>query len=117
MSQSSLTTSVQQTLEQEAKTLAISLANALSASSLPDKEKAALAALLPEMRLDQLAQFAEVLENSVEQAVKAEIADLVASMRSVLEKYAAIQAENDNDFMTGIAGIVEDLRKTDRSST
>lgn len=103
-------------LIEEARVLAISLAESLAASSMPEQEKAAWAALLPEMRLDQLSRFAAALDASVAQAAKAEVADVVAKMRSVLEKYAAMQSEADNNFMTGIAKMVEDLRKAERAA-
>jgi hypothetical protein len=101
-------------LQQEARVLAISLAQLLAASSLPEDQKAAWAALIPEMRLDQLWRFAAVLDASVEQAAKAEVAHVTQQFRTVLEKYAAMQSQADNDFMKGIAGLVEDLRKAER---
>jgi hypothetical protein len=103
-------------LLEEARELAISLAESLAASSMPEQEKAAWAALLPEMRLDQLSRFAAALDVSVAQAAKAEVADVVRKMRTVLEKYAAQQSEADNEFMTGIAKMVEDLRKAERAA-
>lgn len=102
-------------LQQEARNLAALLAEALAASSLPDSQKAAWAVLIPEMRLDQLSRFATVLDGAVEKAAKAEVADVLQSIRTVLEKYAAIQAEADNEFTQGIAGLVEDLRKAERA--
>ena len=104
-------------LVEEARLLAISLAESLAASSMPEQEKAAWAALLPEMRLDQLSRFAVALDSSVAQAAKAEVADVVKKMRTVLEKYAAMQSEADNTFMTGIAKMVEDLRKAERAAS
>lgn len=103
-------------LVEEARLLAISLAESLAASNMPEQEKAAWAALLPEMRLDQLSRFAVALDASVAQAAKAEVADVVSKMRAVLEKYAAMQSEADNTFMTGIAKMVEDLRKAERAA-
>lgn len=100
-------------LEREARILAVSLAEALAASSLPTDQKAAWATLLPEMRLDQLSQFAQVLDASVSQAVRAEIQDVLRDVQKVLDKYAAIQAQADSDFMKGISGIVEDLRRAE----
>ena len=114
MNPSASTLSNDRALLKEARDLAISLAESLAASSMPEQEKAAWAALLPEMRLDQLSRFAAVLDASVAQSAKAEVADVVQKMRTVLEKYAAMQAEADNDFMTGIAKTVEDLRKAER---
>jgi acyl-CoA reductase-like NAD-dependent aldehyde dehydrogenase len=104
-------------LQQEARELAISLAQFLAASSLPEEQKAAWAALIPEMRLDQLSRFGAILDASVERAARAEVADVVQKLREVQEKYAAIQSQTDNDFMKGIAGLVEDLRKAERVST
>lgn len=104
-------------LQQEARSLAISLAKLLAASAMPEEQKAAWAALIPEMRLDQLSRFAAVLDASVEKAAKAEVAETVQKFRAVLEKYAAIQSQTDNDFMKGIAGLVDDLRKAERVAT
>ncbi len=104
-------------LQQEARTLAIALAQFLAASKMSEEQKAAWAALIPEMRLDQLTRFAAVLDGSVSQAAKAELAETVQKFRAVLEKYAAIQSQTDNDFMKGIAGLVEDLRKAERVTT
>jgi hypothetical protein len=101
-------------LQQEARELAISFARLLAASSMSDEQKTAWAALIPEMRLDQLSRFAAVLDSSVTQSAKAELAETVQKFRAVLEKYAAMQAQTDNDFMKGIAGLVEDLRKAER---
>lgn len=81
------------------------------------EQKATWAALIPEMRLDQLSRFAAVLDGTVAQTAKAELADTVRKLRVVLEKYAAIQAQTDNDFMKGIAGLVEDLRNAERITT
>ena len=102
-------------LQDEARALAVSLAKALNASSLSEEEKVAWAALIPEMRLDQLSRFAVILDASVEKAAKAEVAELSAKYRTVLEKYAAIQSQTDSDFMKGVGGMVEDLRKAERS--
>jgi folylpolyglutamate synthase/dihydropteroate synthase len=104
-------------LQQEARALAICLAQMLAASSMPEEQKAAWAALIPEMRLDQLSRFAVVLDGAVAQAARAELADTVQKFRVVLEKYAAIQSQTDNDFMKGIAGLVDDLRKAERVTT
>ncbi len=104
-------------LQQEARSIAVSLARMLTASSMTDEQKAAWAALIPEMRLDQLSRFAAVLDASVEKAAKAECADAAQKLRVVLEKYAAIQSQTDNDFMKGIAGLVEQLRMAERATT
>ena len=90
-------------LQQEARDLAIVLARVLAASSFSEQEKAAWATLLPEMRLDQLSRFAAMLDTSVNNAANAEVADVLAQTRTVLEKYAAMQAETDNDFMTNVS--------------
>lgn len=104
-------------LQQEARGLAVSLAQMLAASSMSEEQKSSWAALIPEMRLDQLSRFAAVLDASVEKAAKAELADTVQKFRTVLEKYAAMQSQTDNDFMKGIAGLVEGLRKAERATT
>ncbi len=104
-------------LRQEAREIAVSLARMLAASSMSEEQKASWAALIPEMRLDQLSRFAAVLDASVEKAAKAEAGDAVQKLRTVLEKYAAIQSQADHDFMKGIAGLVEDLRKAERATT
>lgn len=101
-------------LQQEARELAVSLARMLAASALPEEQKAEWAALIPEMRLDQLSRFAAVLDASVERAAQAELAGTAQQLRTVLEKYAAIQAQTDTDFMNGVAGLVENLRKAER---
>ena len=104
-------------LQQEARALAISLAQFLAASSMLEEQKDAWAARIPEMRLDQLSRFAAVLDGTVVQTAKAELSSTVQKLRAVLEKYAAIQAQTDNDFMKGIAGLVEDLRNAERVTT
>lgn len=104
-------------LQQEARSLAVSLAQMLAASSMSEEQKASWAAFIPEMRLDQLSRFAAVLDASVEKAAKAELAGTVQKFRTVLEKYAAMQSQIDNDFMKGIAGLVESLRKAERATT
>lgn len=103
-------------LLEEARQLAAHLAEALAASSLPEDEKEAWAVLIPELRLDQLSRLAVVLDASVEKAVKADIADVVEKLRHILEKYAAIQAQLDSEFMTGIGSIVQDLRKAEAAA-
>ena len=100
-------------LIQEARGLAIQLAEALVVSSMPQQEKEAWAALLPELRLDQLSRLAAVLDTSVEKAARADVADTVAKLRIVMEKYAAIQSQLDTSFMGDISGIVQELRKAE----
>lgn len=97
----------------EARALAVQLAEALAASSLPQQEKEAWAALLPELRLDQLSRLAAVLDASVEKAARADVADVVEKLRLTLEKYAAIQSQLDSSFMGDISGIVQELRKAE----
>ena len=100
----------------EARLLAIRLAEALAASNMPEDEKEAWAVLLPELRLDQLSRLAAVLDASVEKAVKADVADVVEKLRPILEKHAAIQAQLDSSFMTGIGNVVQDLRKAENAA-
>jgi len=100
-------------LLQEARSLALQLADALAASGLPEQEKAAWATLLPELRLDQLSRLAALLDASVEAAARTDVADVVAKLRVIMEKHAAIQAETDSAFMTGISAIVQDLRNAE----
>ena len=106
----------EQALAEEARQLAVSLADALAASAMPDDQKAAWAALIPEMRLDQLSRFATVLDVYLSRAVKDEVADVIQKMRTILEKYAAIQSQTDNAFMTDVAGMVQQLRAAEKSS-
>ncbi len=103
----------QSALSDEARILAVRLAEALGASSMPVQEKEAWAALIPEMRLDQLARFAEVLDASVTNAMRTEVADVVDSLRTILEKHAAKQAELDSTYMSGVSAIVQRLRTTE----
>lgn len=100
-------------LEEEARALAIRLAQALAASSLPNEQKEAWATLIPEMRLDQLTRFAEAIELSLNKAAKEELSETLQQIQAVTEKYAAIQAQTDHDFMVGISGLVDDLRKAE----
>lgn len=100
-------------LIKEARVLAVQLAEALVASNLPQQEKEAWAALLPELRLDQLSRLAAVLDASVEKAARADVADVVEKLRGVLEKHAAIQSQLDSSFMGDISGIVQELRKAE----
>ncbi len=104
-------------LEQEARTLAVSLAEHLMASAMPAEQKAAWAVMIPEMRLDQLSRFAAILDASVEKAAQAEVAGAVQQYRDILEKYAAVQAQTDSDFMQGVAELVEDLRQAERATS
>jgi hypothetical protein len=110
-------TELQHTLEDDARVLAVSLARLLAASSLSDREKAAWATLLPEMRLDQLSRFATALDSAVMQSAKTELADVMTSIQAVMEKHAAQQAQADHDFMQRITGMVEDLRRAQRGVT
>ena len=103
-------------LEEEARVLAISLAERLMASAMSAEQKAAWAAIIPEMRLDQLSRFAAALDASVEKAAQGEIADAAEQYKVILEKYAAVQAQTDSDFMQGVAELVEDLRKAERTT-
>lgn len=100
-------------LLKEAQTLAVQLAEALAASGMPQEEKEAWAALLPELRLDQLSRLAAVLDVSVENAARADVAGVVEKLRVVMEKHAAIQSQLDSSFMTDIGGIVQELRKAE----
>jgi hypothetical protein len=100
----------QSTLPEEVKMLAVRLAEALGASSMSAQQKEAWAVLIPEMRLDQLARFAEVLDASVSKAMRAEVADIVDSLRKIFEVHAAKQAELDSAYMTGVSSIVQRLR-------
>ena len=93
--------------------LATQLAEALVASNMPQQEKEAWAALLPELRLDQLSRLAEVLDASVEKAARADVAGVVEKFRAVMEKHAAIQSQLDSSFMTDVSGIVQELRKAE----
>ena len=100
-------------LLKEARVLATQLAEALVASNMPQQEKEAWAALLPELRLDQLSRLAEVLDASVEKAARADVAGVVEKFRAVMEKHAAIQSQLDSSFMTDVSGIVQELRKAE----
>lgn len=100
-------------LLKEARVLAVQLAEALAASNMPQEEKEAWAALLPELRLDQLSRLAEILDVSVEKAARADVAGVVEKLRAVMEKHAAIQSQLDSAFMTDISGIVQELRKAE----
>ncbi len=100
-------------LLKEARALAVQLAEALAASNLSQQEKEAWAALLPELRLDQLSRLAAILDASVEKAARADVADVVNKLRVVMEKHAAIQSQLDSSFMTDISGIVQELRKAE----
>ena len=103
-------------LQHEARALAVALAQALASSSFSEKEKAAWALVLPEMRLDQLSRFAVILDMSLTRAAKAELAGPLAAARAVAEKYAARQSQTNHDFMQNIVGMVENLRAAERAA-
>lgn len=103
-------------LQEEARMLAVSLAKALAASSLSEREKAAWARVLPEMRLDQLSRFAVVLDASVAQSARAQLSATISQVNAAEEKHAAIAAQTDHDFMQSIAGMVDHLRTAERGA-
>ncbi len=106
----SLSTS-ESSLTGEARQLVILLSGALKVSNLSDIEKSAWAALLPEMRLDQLAKFADILDISIAKKAKTELSETQKSIQTIQETQAAKQAEIDNGFMQSITKMNEQLRR------
>lgn len=100
-------------LIQEARVLAVQFSRVLDASSMPEQEKAAWAALIPEMRLDQLSRFSTVLDAYLTKAVRDELRGVEEQLRAVMEKYAAKQAQTENTLMSGISRIVQEIRTED----
>ncbi len=100
-------------LIQEARVLAVQFSRVLDASSIPEQEKAAWAALIPEMRLDQLSRFSTVLDAYLTKAVRDELRGVEEQLRAVMEKYAAKQAQTENTLMSGISRIVQEIRTED----
>ncbi len=94
----------------EARALAVSLAQALVVSSVPEHEKRAWITLVPELRLDQLSQLAGILDGAVVSAAQANLADVLPKMRKIFEKHAAIQAQIDSECVMGVSAIVQELR-------
>jgi hypothetical protein len=106
----------EQTLAEEARELARRLSSALAASAMPDEQKAAWAALIPEMRLDQLSRFSVILDSFLSQAAKNDVANEAKKLKLTLEKYAAIQAQTDSTFMSDVANMVQELRAAETKS-
>lgn len=100
-------------LVRDARQLAVHLSRVLAASALPAEQKAAWAVLIPEMRLDQLSRLASILDTFLEQAVKVDLADTIKTMQTIVDKYAAKQAQIDNAFMTDLTGMVQQLRRVE----
>ncbi len=106
----SLSTS-EPSLTGEARQLAILLSEALKVSNLPDADKSAWTALLPEMRTDQLAKFANILDISIVKKAKIELSEIQKTIQTIQETQAAKQAEIDSDFMQSITKMNEQLRR------
>lgn len=98
-----------QTLEADARQLGDSLAKSLFASSLTDDEKVAWAAVIPYLRIDQLAKLQELLEFGLDRKVERE-SEALHQLRKIMEHHAAQRAELDQAFSQELAGIAKELR-------
>jgi len=98
-----------QSLIADARQLGDSLAQTLSASSLTNDEKAAWAAVIPYMRIDQLAQLQALLESGLDRRVERE-SETLKQIRGIMEAYAAHRAELDQNFSQELASIAKQLR-------
>lgn len=96
-------------LVRDARQLGDALAQALYASSFTNDEKMAWAALIPFMRVDQLAQLQELLESQLDRKIERE-SDALRRVRSIMEEHAAHRAELDQRFSHDLASIAKELR-------
>lgn len=97
--------------DNDARRLGEDLAWALFASSLPDGEKMAWAALVPYMRIDQLQALSGMLEAGLDRQIERD-GDTLRRLRAIMEEHAAKRAELDQKLTAALSAIAKDLRVT-----
>lgn len=92
------------------------LARMLVASSMPDDEKRAWAAIVPKMTIEQLATFEQGLARYLDQAVADEFASDLTALREVLDTYEAEQRAAEKDLYSGLASVMDDIHAAEEAA-
>lgn len=105
-----------QMLTSDVRQFADALAQALQSCGMRANEQASWAALIPHMRLDQLARLAEIVAASTADSAAQEARELLPHARVIEERCVAAQAETDHDFSSGMSSLVQEMRAHERAA-
>lgn len=99
-----------QDIEQVMREYGELMARLLAAAKIPDEQKEAWAALIPEMTFDQLDKLADILGRSVEAAEMEQMKEFREKIAAVQKEYLASVAEARKEADSGLLEVMKEVK-------
>ena len=103
-------------LEAAARDYGANLAQMLAIANVPDEQKQAWAALIPEMDFEQLDKLQTILQRYIDAQALEEMDDVLFEMKKAKATYGAAQKVNEEKAVAGLDAVMQQVKAAEEKA-